>query len=107
MTIHFVDEGDTWFRILVGAGNDPIPNIGSEDHPRSQRFFNRARGKICIQKRLAVAKRYCRSIRTSINDVFAVANWIEDRLVPGLAVELQLKPLIVIDSFQKLVSNVD
>ena len=106
MTIHFVDECDSWFGILVRAGDDPVPNVGSEDHSRSRWLLDRALGKIRSLKRLSIAERHSRAISAPVQNIITIANRIEDLFVPGLAIELQLKPLVVIDGFQKLVSYV-
>ena len=37
--VHFIDEGDAGLGILVGAGNDPVPDVRRENHPRPRRFF--------------------------------------------------------------------
>src|SRR6185295_15032097 len=100
MTIHLVDERDAWFGVLVRTGDDSVPDVWSEDHSRSRRFLDRAVRKIRSQKRLAIAKTHRRSIGAPVNNIIVIANRIEDRLIPGLVVELQLEPLIVINGSQ-------
>ena len=56
--IDFIDERDSGFGVLVRAGNDPVPDIGSEDHAGAWRLFDRAAGKVGVQKRLAITERY-------------------------------------------------
>src|SRR5215218_10654144 len=101
MTIHLVDESDTRLGILVSTRNNSVPNIRREDHSRSWRFFDRAARQIGGEKCSAIAESHCRSVRCAIEHVFIIANGIVNRFSPRLAIELQLKPLVVIDRFQK------
>src|SRR6185369_12455843 len=107
MTIHFIDESDAWFRVLVCTGNNPVPDVRREDHAWTRRFFDRAVGKIGREKCPSIAERYCSSIGSSVNHILVITHWIKNPLIPVRFVELKLKPLIVINCAQKLVSDVD
>src|SRR5215211_2494271 len=106
MTIYFIDKGDAGLSILVSTCDNPVPNVRSEDHSRPWRLFNRAVRQISRKECGAVAESHCRSIGRAIENIFAVAHWIKDRFGPRLTVELQLEPLVVINCFQKLISDV-
>ncbi len=106
VTIHLVDEGDSGLRVFMGAGNNPIPDVGRVDHTRTRRFLNRAVGKIRIDERLLVRERDSRTIRASIDKVITIAYWIVNRIRPRLAVKLELKPFVVINGLEELVGHV-
>src|SRR5689334_594676 len=107
MTIHLVDESDTGLCVFVRTRDNPVPNVRREDHARKRRLFDRAVGKIGGQKRLSIAERYCRSIWSAINDVVVVAYRIVNPFIPGRAIKLELKPFILIDGVQEVISDVD
>src|SRR5689334_5120060 len=80
--INFIDEGDSRLRILVRARHDSIPNIGSEDHSRSGRFFDGAIRKVSGKKCLTITECKRRTIWSAIYNVITIANWIVNRLGP-------------------------
>src|SRR5262245_2137079 len=90
----------------MSTGNNPVPDIRREDHSRPWCFFDRSVGKISREKRLPIAESHTRPIRGPVDNIIAIAYRIVNRLGPGLAVEFQLKPLVVIDRFQKLIRDV-
>ena len=46
VTIHLIDESNSRLGILVGAGDDAVPDVRRVNHARPRRLFNRAVGKI-------------------------------------------------------------
>ena len=71
VTIHFIDESDSRLGILMGAGDDAVPDVRRVNHARPRRLFNGAVGKIRGHESLAITERHGRAIRPPINNVIS------------------------------------
>ncbi len=107
VAIDFIDKGDARLSIAVGAGDDPVPNVRSVNHARRRRLFNQGVGKIRGLESFLIPKSNGGPVRPAVDNIVAAGDGIENRLVPGLAVEIELIPFVVIDRVEKLVRYVD
>src|SRR4030095_7847874 len=90
----------------MSARNYSVPNVGSKDHSRTRRLFDTASRQVRISESLLIRKSHSRPVSPTINDVITVPKGIINRIRPGLAIELELKPFVVVDSLQKLISHI-
>ena len=105
MTIDLVDKNDARLGVFVSGGNDAVPDIGCENHPRHWRFFDNTIGQIGGLKRQFIGKRRAFAVRSAIDDVVGSGNGIKNTLHPRLAFELGLKPHAAVHRVHKKIAD--
>src|SRR5213078_430350 len=99
-------ESNARLGVAKRAGDNAVPDVRRINESRRRRLFNQSIGEVRRFETLLVAERDGRTIGPAIDDVTSSGNRIKNRIVPGLAFEVELVPLVAINRFEKLVRNV-